>query len=151
MLNEKCQHSLVKKIGNVVTIIVFLFSASLNAQPRVDLLVTNGQGDQLEEVAAGAPFIIQVNVIDGDNTIQIPKIHGIDEFVQGHVRTSSRFTTINGATSSTRSFYFSVRADDQGLFTIGPAQVRTKSGLLSSDVISIQIGLHEKKERWRIA
>src|SRR5579859_6237319 len=146
MLNEKWQVSLAKRIGRLCALMYIGMSTTLYAAPQLEMLLVDSHGHPLQQAAQGVDFAIQVNVIDGDGAVQVPKIKGLEQLHQGPVRTASRFSMVNGATSSQRSFYYTVRADKPGTYTIGPAQVIYQGDLLSSNVLKLTVGAQEQND-----
>ncbi len=145
MLKKKCQLSLAKKIGNIGALSIFICTAWLIAEPRLELNVTNSKGQPVKEVGVGIPFTVHIRMIDVEGSMQAPQIRGLSNFVQLHVRTSNRFNAmINGQTTSERTISYSVRAPQTGTYTLGPAELIYKGSQLNSNTVKVAVGEEEK-------
>lgn len=121
-----------KIVGNSLGIILFLCS-SLYA--KIELRVTNMDGNPLTQAAIGEPFMLEVLASDTDST-RAPRIEGLDKFNVHNAGIQIR--SINGDSSVKHTY--KLRCDTAGDYVIGPAVLSVDSQNLSSDVVRIAVG-----------
>src|SRR3989337_3014884 len=111
---------MVKKIGNIITLIAWCGSLFADTSISMQLLDHNGQ--PTKQVAVGVPFALEVVVSGQQGALEIPAIKGLQSFlVEDKTHVSTINSVINGERTTKKIFQFRVRADKQGNYTVGPA------------------------------
>jgi len=143
--------NLDKIVGRLFLFILFLSLSSL-LLAQVKLRVLDNVGNNLQQAGAGEPFVVEVEVIDGNNSTQVPTIAGLDRFIAK--RTGLYMRTING--KSTIKYSYQVRIDQPGSYEIGPAIITDHKKKQSSNAVTISVGeqsimqeidIQQKKQR----
>ncbi|MGB8367014.1 MAG: BatD family protein [Candidatus Babeliales bacterium] len=131
-----------KIVGKLFLFILFLpFFVSLHAQ--ITLRAIDNAGNDLQQVGVGEPFVLEVEVMDGNNSTQVPTIIGLDRFFAK--RTGLYMCTING--QSTVKYSYQVRIDRVGSYEIGPAVITDHKKKQSSNIINVVVGKQSIKQK----
>ena len=108
----------VKEIGNVL--LLTLFVSSLFANEMVELKVLDHNGKKSKKIALGMPFFIDV-VLHSEDHSSYPKLE-TDISIQTKLEgASTSVYSVNGRRTASKNFRYSARANQEGVFTIGPA------------------------------
>ncbi|HEX2978225.1 MAG TPA: BatD family protein [Candidatus Babeliales bacterium] len=134
---------MVKKIGKFIAIYLIAFPAYAG-QTTLSLAITDHNGRPMQQAQVGIPFFIEA-VIGGDEiNVGTPNIEGLKAFhIQDQGMVSTMRTTVNGVTTNKKTHRYLVRADKEGRFAIGPAQVKTQAGTLTSGIVYVTVGAQQ--------
>jgi BatD DUF11 like domain len=137
-----------RKIGNIFFITSMLSHVLFGGAVQLRMQVLDNNGQQAEQVAAQVPFMIEVAVVSHDSThnvVEIPTIEGIKQFVvENKTHVSTINSIINGQHTSKKIYRFVVRAEKQGLYTVGPAYIMLNSLRVRSNILTIHVGAQKK-------
>lgn len=126
---------MVKIVGKFL-LILFLITIFFSSYcTSIKLEAYGVEGEDLEQVAAGQPFVLDVSIQDSTATPK-PKIDGIQEFHVGH--TSFQIRTVNGRSSV--KYVTQIRIDKPGVYTLGPAEVTIDGNIYRSRSLEITVG-----------
>lgn len=103
-----------KIVGKVALFYLLFFITASYA--HISLELTDMQGNEIQEISAGEPFLMVVSIEDSEQTDE-PTVKGLQDFYVK--RTSQRLMNVNGKRSAHYSYH--VRIDKTGTYTIGPA------------------------------
>lgn len=121
---------MVKKIGNVLLILLLSGASWINTKPSLSFSITDFHDKKLEWAGVGVPFLLTV-IVTGDQQIaDEPEVQGLDDF---HVRSAGTFTNfhiVNNVTTVVQQYKYIVRIDRVGNYQIGPATVEAPDGLI---------------------
>ena len=119
-------------VGKYSWLVLMLLCTYSSAQ--ITLRLTDEDGAQLESVAVGRPFLLQVELKNIGGSLQEPAIENLNRYE--HYRSGVQMSTINGNTTATYSYR--LRIDSLGVHIIGPASIPNSSE--KSVPISILVG-----------
>lgn len=103
---------------------------------KIDLIARSYNGDAIDQVEAGRPFLIET-IVQGPGSFGEPKIQNFN----GR-RTGVQVKTVNGDTTARYSYH--VVAKSPGILRIGPAVLDTSSKQYESNILEITVGEVEK-------
>ena len=131
---------MVKKIGNLfICALTFLQIATICAAPTsVSIAVLDHNGRPSKQVAVGIPFLIEVTV-QGEDVAGTPQVDRIGQFHIKDQSMSTMRTTINGVTTIKKISRYTMRADKEGVFTLGPAKMQTSQGMIQSTLANLMV------------
>lgn len=113
-----------KKIGNYLLLLCAIGTLQLHAEPHVQMIVTDMNGEQLQQAQINTPFMIQVTVVnDETDELPQPKIVGLDQLKLLQTSTQSSTVINNGAKTVSKTYNFTVKADQERTYTLGPCKV----------------------------
>lgn len=115
--------------GNWFVVIV-LISVSLAATTKLE--IRNNDGDLIDQVAVGQPFMLHAKIDQVGGSIQYPQIKGLDNFTVH--RAGFQLNTING--HATAFYSYQVRIDQPGSYELGPVEVQ---GHEESNVVNVTV------------
>ncbi len=102
----------------------------------VTLRMTDAQGHDLEQVAAGQPFTVEVVIVDMGSQVNAPSIQGDSRIT---LQMSNRqFTTINGKNSA--KYSYQAQINEPGVYVLGPATVASSN----SNTMHVTVGTTQK-------
>lgn len=131
-----------RKIGSFAVVIALCAST---LQASVSVIVKDRYGKHLQEAALGIPFTAEVNVIDGPDTN--PQVEFPAEFHVLNRSVSSSYRSINGKTSSSRTYFYTLRCDTPGSFSVGPVRVPVGiNNTLVSNTVSLRVTQEAKQQ-----
>jgi hypothetical protein len=136
-----------KKIGKSrVKIVLFglLMIPVLQAEPSIQLSVTDANGDQLEQAQVNVPFRVNVTVSNDINNLPNPTLKGIEQFsIQG---TGTQMSTViqNGVKEVSKTTQINVVSNQQGEFTLGPAVIESNGKQVESAIFKIVVAEKQK-------
>jgi len=129
-----------KKIGNLHLILLLLICSVGSVYAGITLRMTDAQGHELEQVAAGQPFIVELAVSDMGSHGSAPSIKGDSRItLQNRGQHSS---TYNGKT--TLKYLYQARIDEPGTYVLGPATVVQAGQPSNSNTMYIIVGTTQK-------
>lgn len=116
-----------------------------------ELAITANRGvplsvDGKAEVVIGQTFAVVVSVKSSGQLTE-PTIAGIGQLTRLGSSSSSKFLMQNGAMTAERSFVYSVRADKEGEYIIGPAQLMVDNKPVTTERIKLVIRAESKSDR----
>ncbi len=124
-----------KRIGKIAFFFAFWGCVS---HASVSLIVKDRYGKHLQEAALGIPFTVEIHVVDGPNTN--PQVEFPSEFLVVNKSSSTSYRSINGKTSSSRTYSYTIRCDREGSFTVGPARVPVGiNNTLLSNTVDVRV------------
>jgi hypothetical protein len=98
------------------------------------------------EVAVGQTFAVVVSV-KSSGPLTEPTIGGLGQLTRLGSSSSSKFLMQNGAMTAERSFIYSMRADKEGEYIIGPAQLIVDGKSVTTERIKLIIRAESKTDR----
>ncbi len=128
-----------KIVGKIILVSLFICRILL---AKVELSVTDMDGNLLTQAAAGEPFMLKV-FATGTVSTRAPIIRGIEEFNFHNAGIKSR--SINGKLSVKHKYR--LRSDKPGEYTIGPAIFSVDGQQETSNVIRVNVGHEQVKDR----
>ncbi|MCF7900354.1 BatD family protein [Candidatus Babeliales bacterium] len=132
---------MVKKIGRLVLVSTLI--GTVCAEQSIALRVTNVQGKNVKNVIVGTPFIIRTIVTGDSQHLAEPRVQGIDQFKNSRTQTSNQVSMINGVTTVQKEYATIVKIDEEGAFTVGPAQIEVDGKIIESKPVTITVSLQE--------
>lgn len=129
-----------KRIGNVFLIFLLLIGSVGATNAGVTLRITDMQGRALEQVAAGQPFMVEVDVADITSQVSAPTFKG-DSDITLQFR-GQQFITLNDKSSA--KFSYQGQINVPGMYTLGPATVIQAGQPSDSNVMRITVGTTQK-------
>ncbi len=135
----------ISRMGVIVGNILWLLglgSSFLSAAVTLKLL--DEDDHVLKQVQVGRPFYLEVVLVGGSKLDEAPHIEGLNQFSLGEQ--SWRYEMINGAT--TIKYRYAVTAKKQGIFTVGPALVKTGKKQEVSNSLNVIVSnqaVHDEK------
>jgi len=127
---------MVRIVGKLLLIPLFIFSFFSYSAVNLQLKALSFEGDTVEQVGVGQPFILQVEVSGKVNTSKRPQIEGLDNFYVG--QTGFEMRTVNGQSSI--KYKYHSRVDKQGNYQIGPATIEEGGKTISSNRLALRVG-----------
>jgi len=135
---------MVKKIGRVVLISTLI--GTLCAEQTVSLHVTNMQGKKIKHVVVGTPFIIRATVAGDTQNLAEPLVKGVDQFGKQRTQVSSNISMINGVTTVSKEYVTVVAIDQEGTFTLGPAQIEVDGKVIESQQVKLTVSVQNNSQ-----
>lgn len=132
---------MVKKTGNIILLLFYtcVLGAVNNQSLQVNLL--DMQGNAINQVEVGVPFLLQVKVNNIDHQDQPQGFDAWDDFAVSFYGQSNSMQMVNGKTTRLTTFTHVVTANKKGQFTCSPLHITDTSGTdFFSDVIKINVG-----------
>lgn len=131
---------MVKKIGELfiflLTTLHFAIICAISTSISIAVLDHNGR--PTKQVAVGIPFLIEVTV-QGEDVAGTPNVDRIGQLHIQDQSMSTMRTTINGVTTIKKIYRYKMRADKEGVFTIGPAKIQTSQGVIQSMLVNLMV------------
>lgn len=142
---------MVRKIGNTIVMLVWccsLYATIINDNDRqanatITMRLLDHNGEAVNQVAVGVPFILEVTVSSQQGAIEVPAVRGLQSFVVEHqTQVSTINSVMNGVRSTKKIFQYHMRADKQGSYTIGPASSIVDNQRIQSSLLTVIVGPH---------
>jgi len=129
-----------KIVGKCITIILLLSSYVYASQSSIGLSLLDMDGKPIEQVMVQSQFILQVSLNNVNMKDDISYISGMDAFAYSSAGRYSNVFMNNGTTIRKNVYKFVMRADNKGVYKIGPLVYSDKSGVtITSNVLSIKV------------
>ena len=122
----------LKKIFYILFIIFLAFSANAFADIPIDLTLDRSS------VILTDTIVMKVKVT-GKRKSSFPEIKGLSSFNVAKGSTVSRFELVNGSMNSGVEYIFYLTPLKPGKFVVGPAQVRIKNKVYSSNSVKLTV------------
>ncbi|MCX5922612.1 MAG: BatD family protein [Candidatus Dependentiae bacterium] len=123
-----------KIVGKISVVLLSMFVA-LQLQAGMVLTVADNNGDAVQAIGIGQPFVLQAAIDGGGSVNEWPRIEGLDG---AYVRDNGMMRmTINGKT--TLKYSYKVRIDTAGTYTIGPASVMQDGSMITSNKVTVRV------------
>jgi hypothetical protein len=134
---------MVQKIGKLF-FVATLWVGILCGQPQVSLHISDSNGQDVEELGVGIPFLVDVEIAGEGAGLSEPQVETdpVVKLVAGG--TSSSIRSINGKTTVKKNYRFQGRVDREGTYTIGPAHVQRGAERFSSNSVQIEASRQQK-------
>ncbi len=129
-----------KRIGKIYLIFLFFICVTGQLHAGITMRMVDGQGYELEQVAAGQPFTVEVIITNMGSNFSSPSIQG-DSRITLQSR-GQQISTINGNT--TAKYFYQGRIDEPGVYAFGPATVTQAGQSSSSNAMHITVGTTQK-------
>ena len=129
-----------KRIGKTFLIFLLLTCSIGSVYAGVTLRITDTQGHELEQVAAGQPFMVEVVIADIGSQASAPSFKG-DSRITLQSR-GQQFTSINGKSNAKYSYLGQI--NEPGVYVLGPATVMQAGQPNDSNVMHITVGTTQK-------
>jgi|GEM_PF-1999582 len=126
---------------------VLFFSFLLQGESSVSLRILDQNGRSLKEAGIGIPFLIEVEVASSTREEQQqPQLTIPPDLHVVHRGTSSSVRSINGDTVIKNSYSYQAVADQEGVFTVGPATIHFgKKHGQKSNTVTVKVGVQQKQ------
>jgi len=134
-----------KKVGSAVIFLLLLISHGIFAsESSIILSMQDMNHKPITQAMCKAPFMLQIELknIDGYTDVHLMQyLTGIDNFKASRSMTSQNISIDNGKQTIKTFYNFVLRADKKGKFTVGPLQLKDKSGqTIRSNRLIIPVG-----------
>ncbi len=136
-----------KKVGNRVIFLLLLLLIShgvFASESSIILSMQDMNHKPITQAMCKAPFILQIELknIDAYTDVHLMQyLTGIDNFKASRSMTSQNISIDNGKQTIKTFYNFVLRADKKGKFTVGPLQLKDKSGqTIRSNRLIIPVG-----------
>lgn len=130
-----------KRIIGKAFLIPLFFCISIYAEPSFQVRLLDGNGNALEQVAAGQPFILEVAVVNAPRTMSQPVISDIDRY-NGYC-SGVQITSVNGKANNTYTYV--LRIDTSGNYQIGPITTLYDGKKKEIDALTVLVGAETKQ------
>lgn len=134
---------MVQKIGKIF-FVTMLWVGIISAEPQVSLQISDSNGQDIQELGVGIPFLIDVEISGESGGLTEPRIETKPAIRLISAGTSSSIRTVNGTTTVKKNHRFQGRVDQEGVYTIGPAWVHSGADQFSSNSIEIQASRQQR-------
>ena len=130
----------MKKFLNIFTIFLIFLNVYLFASSDLSVKIELCGLEEKATVYLGETFKVKVIVNGGDRDTSDVNVVDLDKLnVEGTSRSTS-ISMINGDFKSETVYFYDVSADQEGIFNIGPAQVKGKGGnAVNSNVLNFNV------------
>ncbi|MDL1963628.1 MAG: BatD family protein [Deltaproteobacteria bacterium] len=126
------KHISLKKVFYIFCIFFLAFSANASADISIDLTLDRSS------VVLTDTIVMKVTVT-GKRKSSFPEIEGLSSFNVVKGGTASRVEFVNGSMSSEVEYIFYLTPLKSGKFIVGPAQVRIKNKVYSSNSVKLTV------------
>ncbi|MFA6263338.1 MAG: BatD family protein [Candidatus Babeliales bacterium] len=133
---------MVSKIIRNALIPLTLFFSCTAQETTVKLELENVgmlPGSQQPAVAPGQQFTLVVSTEGKDRTTNDPVIEGLEKFQLQGQRSTSRIQVVNGSVTGNIQRFLTVKTDNPGRYTIGPAVITQGDKKITSNSVSIMV------------
>lgn len=121
----------MQKFSFIIISLLWLVGGSLRAQ-EFSAFVSK------REVAVGETFKLTFQLVNGDGgTLEPPDLSAFQ--LRGGPERARSTTMVNGKVSQTMTLGYYLQATKTGDFTIGPATIKSRSGTLQSEPVTIKV------------
>lgn len=107
-----------------------------SAQPSIHMKITDDAGNELREVAAAKPFILEITVKNTHTTTHAPSIKGLDA-LDAHKQGVS-VSMFNGIATVKQKYQITINRP--GVYRLGPAETEEDGQVIRSPVLPIKVG-----------
>lgn len=128
---------MVKKIGKSIISFLCVTTFYLYGSCTVSLSVTDTSGQRVSEVQVGIPFRMVVTVAGDTQNLPTPTISNLDTSFVKNKYVSQGMSMINGVLSTNNQYTYTMVINDEGTYTLGPAQCDIGSEIISSDPLTV--------------
>ena len=127
---------------------VILFLQMMLSAIDLNLRLTDMEGNPINEVAQGVPFLISVNVADAQQDLSEPIIEHLDKLdALERYPITTNITIINGRQKIQKRYRYKGRFDSVGNFAVGPAYYEMNNQLIQSNVVSLRVVKNVSEKR----
>ncbi len=133
---------MVRKIGNAyifIFLLFFHFNCLGVVSISVDIQVLDEQGIPITQTGIGIPTILKVIVRGTSSQVDTVYIDGLKYFDVERRGTAKQLSTINGVTSIKTVYQYMIRAQNEGMYSIGPVHVSIDGTSYNSQSISLDV------------
>ncbi len=136
-----------KRIGRVgIVSLLVVFSLFSVGPQSISLRITDQEGHTLEKAGVGVPFIVNVEMIsDGRHEPSNPHLTLPPDLNSRFNGTHNSTRTVNGHTVSKIGYSYTVVANHEGNYTVGPATAQLKGDqAMHSNAVTLTVSADQK-------
>jgi len=130
-----------KKVGKLTLFLLFFVSLVHAVDPSVVVSIQDVDNNPIKQVMLSSQFILQITVNNINSNQDISYIEGMDKFQYSSAGRSSNVSIYNGQTVSKIIYKFNMKADNKGVYSLGPVTLTDISGKdFHSNKLSVVVG-----------
>jgi hypothetical protein len=130
----------VKEIGKwLLTILIGISALDAKSPVFIDILDVNGK--KTEKIQLGLPFFIDVEVVSDEHTSN-PKLETDSAIVTKLQGSRSSVYSVNGTRRVTKNYRYAAQANQEGVFSVGPAMVVVGGNEEQSEIKNITVQIN---------
>ena len=109
----------VREIGKLLLLLVVV---TVYGSSPISLEILDENGKRTSEIQLGMPFFVDIEIVSEEHTSH-PKLESSSQIVTNLQGSRSSVYSINGQRTVSKNYRYLAQANDEGVFTIGPAIV----------------------------